>query len=344
MKQVYLKPGVIVICCLSMLFLGCQSLIPQSQLPVMVGTDLPPNSKITADNFTQAIELAQWIPPDYSGFISTIDISPDGKFVAAGFGNGSVSILDPQTGKALYRKKDKQHGTINVIRFVPATDELLLGYDDGTIILCQVDGTVIWEIETELRVSHLSVSPSRNTIAVTHPGRVEFFSTTDGNLLNKIEGTGAEFLSDEQFILGTDEGQVEVWQLEPMTLATTLDKANENATDVLLSPSKELILANSDNSRSSGDVRLIRVKDGHYITALWATKYISSIAFSPDSKIIATASLEDAAIQLWRAHDGALLSRLLGHTMPASALAFSADDKVLVSGAHDGTIRVWGIP
>jgi WD40 repeat protein len=72
--------------------------------------------------------------------------------------------------------------------------------------------------------------------------------------------------------------------------------------------------------------------------------WITDIAFSPDSEIIATASLRDAAIQLWRASDGYPLSRLLGHTMSIEALAFSPDGKKLISGGYDGTIRVWGIP
>jgi WD40 repeat protein len=344
MKNAHHKPGMIAICFFALLLSGCSLLIPKSQLPVMVGTALPTSEKIVPDNTTEIIEFAQWIPQNYSGYISTIDVSPDGKFVAVGFSEGPLSVLDSETGEAIYQKTDTQHGAIDVVHFVPGANELLLGYIDGTIALCQTDGTVIWEADIAPRVHQLAISPSGNTIAVAYSGHMQFLSTSDGSSIDTIEGTNAEFLSDEQFILGTAKGHVEIWQLDPMKLVTTLDMANEGWTDIVLSPSQEIVLANSENSRSSGNVRLIRVEDGHYITALWATQQITDIAFSPDSKMIATASFEDSAIQLWRSRDGAMLSRLLGHTMPVRGMVFSADGTILVSGAYDGTIRVWGIP
>jgi WD40 repeat protein len=348
MRKTNINLFIIAICCFSFISLSCQWLMPGPELPISLGTKLPPGKSINLDNYKKIVEIAQWHPETYAGYISVISTSPDGKYVATGFGNGSYSIFDLKTGVLAYQKHytaDTDHGAIRVIEFIIDSDKIFLGYDDGFTALCQIDGTVIWETYTSLGVNHASILG--NTVAIASSFYIYFISLEDGKIINEIIlGTGVEFISEKQFILGTLKGHVELWQFDPLLFLSTIDKGNENSTTILLSNNKEIILAHSDNDRASGDVRIIRAQDGTYtyITALWASMWITDIVFSPDSEIIATASFRDTGIQLWRASDGYPISRLLGHTMSVNALAFSPDGKNIISGGHDGTIRVWGIP
>jgi WD40 repeat protein len=66
------------------------------------------------------------------------------------------------------------------------------------------------------------------------------------------------------------------------------------------------------------------------------------IAFSPDSKIIASGS-EDKNLRIWNVSDGTLLQTLKGHTWTIYGVDFSSDGKLLVSGAIDNTIRLWRV-
>ena len=71
------------------------------------------------------------------------------------------------------------------------------------------------------------------------------------------------------------------------------------------------------------------------------TDGVTSVAFSPDSKLLASASL-DHTVRLWNpATEKPIGQPLSGHTGHVQSVAFSPDGKILASGGEDGTIRRW---
>src|SRR5713226_9388385 len=78
---------------------------------------------------------------------------------------------------------------------------------------------------------------------------------------------------------------------------------------------------------------------------------INAIAFSPDEKLVASAS-QDKTLKLWDAQTGRLLRTLIGHAGRVTSVRFSADGRLLISdsqsggtaeGAGDGTRRLWDV-
>ena len=67
---------------------------------------------------------------------------------------------------------------------------------------------------------------------------------------------------------------------------------------------------------------------------------VLSVAFSPDSKILASASA-DSSIKLWNVATGVCEVTLVGHSNKVLSLGFSPWGKYLVSGGSDNTVRVW---
>lgn len=69
---------------------------------------------------------------------------------------------------------------------------------------------------------------------------------------------------------------------------------------------------------------------------------ITTIALSPDGKLLATAA-KDNTVKLWRLKDQSLLHTLQGHTRTILCLQFTPDGRYLLSGAADTTVRMWRV-
>ncbi|KAF2681885.1 WD40 repeat-like protein [Lentithecium fluviatile CBS 122367] len=70
------------------------------------------------------------------------------------------------------------------------------------------------------------------------------------------------------------------------------------------------------------------------------SSYVSSVTFSHDSTLLASASRDDT-VKVWDARSGECLSTLKGHSSWVSSVAFSHDSTLLASASADCTVKLW---
>jgi WD40 repeat protein len=138
----------------------------------------------------------------------------------------------------------------------------------------------------------------------------------------------------------TSCGQLDIWN------TTTGRKVGHQVkfsyTINLLAPrfspdGSQLAIANTGNS---GQVSILDVATDKVVTVVSAhTGQVEDIAYSPNGKLLATASI-DHTVRIWDAHTGRPL-RILYHPDPVDAVAFGPTGNRIATLDYAGTIRIW---
>ena len=240
-------------------------------------------------------------------------------------------------------------------------DEILIGDQDYVLSVAfssdskyLVTGSVqlrvkIWLIETgecmHILTGHTDVvtcvafsSDNRYVVSGSDDNNVIVWSTATGNIVHILMGhtrelTSVAFSNNGMYIVsGSRDNSIKIWLTETGNCVQTLIGHSSHVLCVAFSNNGMYVVSGSrDNTAKIWSTETWGVV--HTLTLSEFGSGVSSVAFSSDSKYIATGT---NMVDVWLTETGQFLGGLTGHyyvgDVEITSLAFSSDNKYIMSG------------
>jgi eukaryotic-like serine/threonine-protein kinase len=292
--------------------------------------------------------------------VETVAFSPDGSRILTGSGDRTARLWDAGTGRELAVLRGHRSGVTSVA-FAADNSQIATAAGDGCIRLWGAAGGSPRRTIRDLAKGFLVVAsePAADALLVGgSDGRLLRLGITGDAAPALVADVGSPIrgiatLADGEVIaVATEQGGTVLWRGDgrPVTLAGHRNRVNAVA---ITCDGLRVATASSDCTfriweaatgtplltwggetllDSAG--RQTRRTDRHHARA------VTAVAFSPDDRLLATAS-SDLTAALWDTRSGREKRRFIGHTGYVQSVGFSPDGRFLVTGSTDGTARLW---
>lgn len=308
----------------------------------------------------------------HTGQVLTIAFNRDGSLLASGGGTDdyTVRLWDVATGTQTVLGKHDY--AVWRVAFHP---------DGKTLASSSVDDTVrLWNVTTRAPIGRPLMSYASAVYGLAFSPNGRFMASSGADRLIVVWELGARprlerrltadwiwsvaFSPDGQKLAGADadDHAVHLWDVQsgrPLGLLGPGDANNpardghtSSVTTVAFSPNGALLASGGDDDdptvrlwdvASRRQVRVLGPGDRNGPARAGHTAKVTAVVFSPDGKVLASAS-NDQTIQLWNVASGRPIGRPLVDSAKVKGVAFQPrDPRLLASVNTDGDIRLWDV-
>jgi WD40 repeat protein len=309
------------------------------------------------DLFTGGEEVTRMIHGDK---VKEAVFSPDGMYVATASDDNTARVWNPASSSEF---AEMLHRGVHTFAFNREGSYLATAGWDGI--------ARVWNLSRGKEVAHMTHGANIMAVAFSPDGRylatagvdntARVWDVSNGEEIARLEHqwTVDDLMfspNGEYLATGSSDNTVRLWKPDngkevarfifgdietsaPSQVGTEL--LQTGSTRVEFSPNGKYLAAANRLANGGNTARVWHVTTRKEVARMSHQGSIDDIAFSPDSKYLATAS-EDKTVRVWEIASGSEVARM-AHDAGVLDLAFSPDGKRLATASTDETARVWEI-
>ena len=314
-----------------------------------------------ANTGEEVTRMSYHVDNPFDASVTSVDFSPDGKYVVSGSWDGTARVWLATTGQEVARMT---HEAYRVFASFSPDGKFVVsgGCDklDTTSGICTQGSARVWEAGTGQEIARMTHDAPVTSVAFSPDGKYVVSAGDDqtariwdanagqeiARMTHDAPVTSVAFSPDGKYVVSaTNDQSARIWdantgkEIARMTHDSTV-------TSVAFSPAGKFVVSASQDHT----VRVWEANTGQEVARVTIDGDVTSVAFSPDGRFVVSGGgctsnfCGQGSASVWEASTGQEVARMT-HDAYVKSVAISPDGKFIVSGglsnAYGQTVHVW---